>query len=83
ARAAPLFISLVSIVALETNILIALVSLLIYSFFVGAPLIVVSSIFGLKKVEDFTKKYSKTLDSISGIMLICIGAYYLYLFIVA
>lgn len=83
ARAAPLFISLVSIVALETNIIIALVSLLIYSFFVGAPLIVVSSIFGLKKVEEFTKKYSKTLDRISGIMLICIGAYYLYLFIAA
>ncbi|NMC60168.1 MAG: hypothetical protein GYA51_12430, partial [Candidatus Methanofastidiosa archaeon] len=59
ARAAPLLISLVSIVALEKNILLALISLLIYSFLVGAPLIVISSGFGIKRVEEFVKKYSK------------------------
>jgi len=80
ARAAPLLISLISIVSLEKNIFIVLISLLIYSFLVGAPLIIISSFFGLKKVEDFVKKYSKSLDRISGIMLILIGIYYLYLF---
>ena len=82
ARAAPLLISLVSIVALEKNIIFALISLFIYSFLVGMPLIVVSSIFGLKKVEQFVKKYSKTLDRISGLLLIGIGIYYLYLYII-
>ncbi|NPV50924.1 MAG: hypothetical protein HPY60_06990 [Candidatus Methanofastidiosum sp.] len=81
ARAAPLLISLVSIVSLEKNLLIVVASLLIYSFLVGAPLIVISSVFGLKKVEDFVKKYSKSLDRISGVMLILIGIYYLYLFL--
>jgi cytochrome c biogenesis protein CcdA len=81
ARAAPLLLSLVSIVSLEKNILIVLASLLIYSFLVGAPLIIISSVFGLKKVEDFVKKYSKTLDRISGILLILIGAYYIFLFL--
>ncbi|NYT03301.1 MAG: hypothetical protein GKC00_01190 [Candidatus Methanofastidiosa archaeon] len=81
ARAAPLLISLISIVSLEKNILIAIASLLIYSFLVGMPLIVISSVFGLKRVEDFVKKYSKSLDRISGLMLILIGLYYLYLFL--
>jgi cytochrome c-type biogenesis protein len=81
ARAAPLLISLISIVSLEKNILIAVASLLIYSFLVGMPLIVISSVFGLKRVEDFVKKYSKSLDRISGVMLILIGLYYLYLFL--
>jgi len=81
ARAAPLLLSLVSIVSLEKNILIVLASLLIYSFLVGAPLIIISSVFGLKKVEDFVKKYSKTLDRISGVLLILIGAYYIFLFL--
>ncbi len=81
ARAAPLLISLISIVSLEKNILIVIISLLVYSFLVGAPLIVISSLFGLKRVESFVKKYTKTLDRISGILLILIGAYYLYLFL--
>lgn len=81
ARAAPLLLSLISIVSLEKNILMVLASLIIYSFLVGAPLIIISSVFGLKRVEAFVKKYSKTLDRISGILLILIGAYYLYLFI--
>lgn len=80
ARAAPLLLSLISIVSLEKNILIVITSLLIYSFLVGAPLIVISSFFGLKKVEDFVKKYSKSLDMVSGTMLVLIGIYYLYLF---
>jgi cytochrome c biogenesis protein CcdA len=81
ARAAPLLISLISIVSLEKNILIAIASVLVYSFLVGMPLIIISSVFGIKRVEDFVKKYSKTLDMISGLMLILIGAYYLYLFL--
>jgi cytochrome c biogenesis protein CcdA len=81
ARAAPLLISLVSIVSLEKNLLLVIASLLIYSFLVGAPLIIISSVFGLKRVEDFVKKYSKSLERISGVMLILIGAYYLYLFL--
>ncbi len=80
ARAAPLLISLISIVSLEKNILIVILSLLLYSFLVGAPLIVISSVFGLKRVEEFVKRYSKSLDRISGIMLVIIGLYYLYLF---
>lgn len=80
ARAAPLLISLISIVSLEKNILIVILSLLLYSFLVGAPLIVISSVFGLKKVEEFVKRYSKSLDRISGVMLVLIGLYYLYLF---
>lgn len=81
ARAAPLLISLLSIVALEKNIVIGVISLLIYSFMVGAPLIIIASIFGLNKVEEFIKKYSKLLDKISGVLLILIGVYYIYLFI--
>ncbi|MCC7571932.1 MAG: hypothetical protein KO464_00910 [Candidatus Methanofastidiosum sp.] len=81
ARAAPLLISLISIVSLEKNILVAIASLLIYSFLVGMPLIVISSVFGLKRVEDFIKKYSKSLDRTSGLMLVLIGLYYLYLFL--
>lgn len=83
ARAAPLLISLLSIVALEKNIVIGVISLLIYSFMIGAPLIIIASIFGLTKVEEFIKKYSKLLDKISGVLLIGIGLYYLYLFIYA
>ena len=79
-RGAPLLISLISIVSLEKNILIFIASLLIYSFLVGAPLIIISSFFGLKRVEDFVKKYSKSLDRVSGVMLILIGVYYLFLF---
>lgn len=81
ARAAPLLISLISIVSLERNIMIVISSLFIYSFLVGAPLIVVSSFFGISRVEAFVKKYSKSLDRISGIMLLLIGSYYLYLFL--
>lgn len=81
ARAAPLLISLLSIVSLERNIIIVISSLFIYSFLVGAPLIAISSFFGINRVEAFIKKYSKSLDKISGIMLLLIGSYYLYLFL--
>jgi len=80
-RGAPLLISMLSIVAASGNAIVGAAALCIYAFCNGLPLVMLATIAGLSKTQEFIFKHSRKLDAVSGMLLCAIGAYYLWLFI--
>lgn len=79
-RGAPLLFSILSIVAVYGNVPLGAIALAIYAFCMGTPLIIFAAIMGITKLRRFITQNSRKLDAVSGILLLFIGSYYLWMF---
>ncbi len=78
-RGAPLLLSALSMAAVEGSPVVGGVSLLVYSFGMGIPMILLAALITLGAPErmEVVKRYSRKLDTLTGVILLAIGAYYL------
>ena len=79
-RGAPLLFSILSIVAVYGNMSLGATELITYAFCMGAPLVMFAAIMGLTRLRSFITEHSRKLDMVSGVLLLSIGAYYLWAF---
>lgn len=77
ARGAPLLLSIISISAVNGDFVLGSLSLFIYALMMGAPLVLLSILFGSMRVRDLIARNSRRLDTASGFLLVGIGIYYL------
>lgn len=75
------FSVILSIATVYCNVYLRAITLTIYAFCMGAPLVILATIVGLTKLKALVAERSRKLDAISGILLLLIGAYYLWVFI--
>ena len=79
-RGAPLLFSILSIVAVYGNVFLGAIALTVYAFCMGMPLIILAATMGMAKLRGFITQHSRKLDAISGILLLFVGSYYLWMF---
>ena len=80
-RGAPMLMSTLSLVALEGNLFVGGLALIVYSFCLGMPLTLIALVMKALNTErkEAIFRRSKTLERFTGVLLVIVGAYYIFI----